>query len=313
MSRSGTSARLGRLCIQGVTILLSLISTAHRAHSGTDFVAAPSIKAASRLSQATGKSFALARRYEHGEGVVLDYGRALELYCKAAREGDTRAFLNLGWMYLNGRGVLRDDAVAVAWLRKAARRGVSQAANLMHLLGNTVPSANTGCPPREPSARLLVPPAEIRAFVSLIAPGMELDAQLVLAVIATESGFNALAISHRNAKGLMQLMPETVARFGVKDPFDPEDNIRGGMTYLRWLLLHFDGNLTLALAAYNAGEQVVAFYGRVPPFEETIQYIERIKRFYSAYAGADKYLWLRTPTTGSAGRGTANQFLFGLR
>ena len=79
----------------------------------------------------------------------------------------------------------------------------------------------------------------------------------------------------------MQHMPETAARFGVQDPFDPAENIRGGTTYLRWLLQRFSGNVRLALAAYNAGEGAVAFYGGVPPFPETIEYLNRIKRFYN--------------------------------
>ena len=105
--------------------------------------------------------------------------------------------------------------------------------------------------------------------------------KLVLAVIAVESAFDAHAVSQKNAMGLMQLTADTAARFGVRDPFDPEQNIRGGTTYLRWLIQRFAGDLTLALAAYNAGENNVDYYGGVPPFAETIEYIKRIPALIS--------------------------------
>ncbi len=78
----------------------------------------------------------------------------------------------------------------------------------------------------------------------------------------------------------MQLIPATAKRFGVRNPFDPEDNLRGGMSYLRWLLTRFKGNVTLAVAAYNAGEGAVQKYGGVPPYKETRKYVRRIRRLY---------------------------------
>lgn len=132
-------------------------------------------------------------------------------------------------------------------------------------------------------ANLMTPPAEIARIVEELAPRSGLETRLVMAVIAAESAFDPRAVSPRNAQGLMQLLPETAARFGVRDPFDAEDNIRGGTTYLRWLLTQFDGDLDLALAAYNAGEGAVAAYGAVPPFDETIDYIGRVKHFYGLY------------------------------
>ena len=122
---------------------------------------------------------------------------------------------------------------------------------------------------------------KLRALVKRLASRTGLDARLVMAVIAAESAFDDHAVSQRNAMGLMQLTPETAARFGVRDPFDPEQNIRGGTTYLRWLLERFSGNLTLALAAYNAGEKTVEYYGGVPPFAETVEYINRVRYFYA--------------------------------
>jgi hypothetical protein len=226
-------------------------------------------------------SFQLALQYEHGEGVARDYVRAVQLYCNAANRGDPRAFLNLGWMYANGRGVPQDDGIAVGWWRKSADAGVPQAASLLLMLNHVVPSINLGCNALEPpiAAPDQASP-KLRALVQHLALSTGLNARLVMAVIAVESAFDTHAVSQRNAMGLMQLTAETAARFGVRDPFDPEQNIRGGMTYLRWLLQRFAGDLTLALAAYNAGEKTVDLYGGVPPFTETVEYLKRISHFY---------------------------------
>jgi soluble lytic murein transglycosylase-like protein len=106
----------------------------------------------------------------------------------------------------------------------------------------------------------------------------DVDAALVSAVIKAESDFNPHELSNKGAQGLMQLMPGTAARFGVTNSFDPVANIYGGTRYLRWLLTKFDGNADLAVAAYNAGEGNVWKYNGVPPFRETINYINRIAR-----------------------------------
>ena len=106
----------------------------------------------------------------------------------------------------------------------------------------------------------------------------DVDASLVSAVIKAESDFNPREVSHKGARGLMQLMPATAARFGVTDSFDPVANVYGGVRYLRWLLETFHGNADLAVAAYNAGEANVWKYNGVPPFRETITYINRIAR-----------------------------------
>ena len=106
----------------------------------------------------------------------------------------------------------------------------------------------------------------------------DVDAALVSAVIKAESDYDARTVSHKGARGLMQLMPATAKRFGVSNAFDPVENIHGGTRYLRWLLKTFDGNADLAVAAYNAGEGNVWKYKGVPPFRETVTYINRIAK-----------------------------------
>src|SRR5688572_9790805 len=106
----------------------------------------------------------------------------------------------------------------------------------------------------------------------------DVDAALVSAVIKAESDYNPRTVSHKGARGLMQLMPATAKRFGVTNSFDPRQNIHAGTKYLRWLLEKFDGNADLAVAAYNAGEGNVWKYNGVPPFRETVNYINRIAK-----------------------------------
>jgi soluble lytic murein transglycosylase-like protein len=107
------------------------------------------------------------------------------------------------------------------------------------------------------------------------------DADLLFSVIAAESNFNTKAVSHRGARGLMQLLPATAARLGVKDIFDPEQNIDAGARYLRELMTRYRGDLVLTLAAYNAGPGAVQRYGRVPPYNETISYVRAIRKTYA--------------------------------
>lgn len=106
------------------------------------------------------------------------------------------------------------------------------------------------------------------------------DADLIVSVITAESKFNPKAISRKNARGLMQLLPETAARFGVKNIFDPEENIEAGTRYLRELLDRYNNDLTLTLAAYNAGPQRVELYKSVPPYRETLSYVRRVQQTY---------------------------------
>ncbi len=102
-----------------------------------------------------------------------------------------------------------------------------------------------------------------------------MDPALVEAIIAIESDFNPRAISPKGALGLMQLMPQTASRYGVSNPFDPQENLTGGTRYLKDLLRRFDGDLPRALAAYNAGETAVLMYRDLPPYRETREYVQK--------------------------------------
>lgn len=111
-----------------------------------------------------------------------------------------------------------------------------------------------------------------------------LDPALLHAVIRAESSYNPAAVSNKGAVGLMQLMPGTAARYGVRNPYDPEENVSGGARYLSDLLGMFSSDVRLAVAAYNAGENNVVKYGnRVPPFHETQNYVSKVLGFYNSY------------------------------
>ncbi len=122
---------------------------------------------------------------------------------------------------------------------------------------------------------------DLRGLVASVSAEHGVDPQLVDCVVRVESGYNPGARSHKGAMGLMQLMPSTASRHGVRNPYDPEDNVRGGVRELARLLELYAGNLQLALAAYNAGEGAVAKYGGIPPFRETRDYVVRVLSMYN--------------------------------
>lgn len=124
--------------------------------------------------------------------------------------------------------------------------------------------------------------AEVDGYITDSATRHGVDPLLIYSIMHQESSFKQRAISHKGARGLMQLMPGTAARFGVTNIFDPKQNIEGGTRYMRFLLNRFEGDLSLALAGYNAGEGAVDKYGwRIPPYAETQEYVRRISRRYS--------------------------------
>jgi hypothetical protein len=134
---------------------------------------------------------------------------------------------------------------------------------------------------------LFRPGIDVKKFDQIIinaANKHKIDPALIKAVIKAESNFNNQAISPVGAQGLMQLMPATASQLQVEDAFHPEKNIEGGVRYLRYLLNLYRGNLTLALAAYNAGEKAVAkYHNQVPPYRETQNYVKRVLSFYNSF------------------------------
>ncbi len=246
---------------------------------------------------AVAQAFALQARYlaeqalsyEHGEGVPRDPVHAAVLYCESARLGDVEGMYALGWMYANGRGIERNDAYAGTLFAMAAFLGNEHAQRMLRYTGDYTGAAPEclHTPPetvlqswpiesllarvsalRQPIARLLVE----------LAPSYGVSPQFALAIGITESALDPAALSPKNAMGVMQLIPETAERFNVARPYDPEQNIRGGLAYLRWLLAYFEGDIRLAAAAYNAGERAVERYRGIPPYPETQAYVERIMR-----------------------------------
>jgi len=132
-------------------------------------------------------------------------------------------------------------------------------------------------PIRSPNS---LPPGEVDQLVVKAASAKQVDPKLVHSIIQVESGYDPNAVSRKGAMGLMQLIPGTAKRFGVENPFDPGQNIHGGVSYLKYLLDMFKGDVTLSLAAYNAGENSVLRYGGVPAFRETQDYVRKVNSLY---------------------------------
>ena len=124
---------------------------------------------------------------------------------------------------------------------------------------------------------------ELEQAVSRAAQQHHVQPALLLAVMKAESSFNPTAVSKAGAVGLMQLIPETAIRHGVRNLYDANENITGGAKHLRYLLDRFHGNIRLALAAYNAGERKVDRYGQIPPYKETQDYVKRVLVYYRSY------------------------------
>lgn len=257
----------------------------------------------------------LAVKYEHAEGVPRDYFKAVALYCRAAKLGNSDAQYALGWMYTNGRGVSKDDGVAAQLFAMAAEQGHDHAQKMERytqssptstplpscLLPEKVivlekemePENSVGFEKEAEPEKVAGKDDEnsktdepvylngpIFKLVHQLAPRYEVDPKLAMAVISVESGFNVRAQSPKNAQGLMQLIPETAQRFRVKNAFDAKENIQGGLAYLQWLLAFFKGDVSLVAAAYNAGEKAVEKYRGIPPYPETQGYVRKITRLY---------------------------------
>lgn len=229
-----------------------------------------------------------AQIHEHGNGVPRDPGKAVALYCEASRLGDVESQYNLGWIYANGRGIPRDDATAAYFFAMAAQQGDALSQRMLRQVGEPVkekPECLKDIDALDKNGNDIVAKAgpeqrKVMDLVLRLAPEYGVYPRLAMAIIRAESNFNPGALSPKNAQGLMQLIPETAERFNVKKPFDPEQNIRGGLSYLRWLLAYFQGNIKLVAAAYNAGEGAVNRYAGIPPYAETQGYVKRIREIF---------------------------------
>jgi soluble lytic murein transglycosylase-like protein len=201
--------------------------------------------------------------------------------CHMARRGDAESQYQLAWIFAHGRGAERRDDWAVYLFFAAASQGHKDAKTMLQSV--SWPAAEVpDCFTRSiavaptPVPVMVAAPANIESLVHRLAPQYQVAPQLALAIIAVESNFDVAALSSKNAMGLMQLIPQTAKRFGVHNAFDAQQNIRGGMAYLRWLLAYFEGNVALVAAAYNAGEGAVDRHRGVPPFYETREYVRRV-------------------------------------
>jgi soluble lytic murein transglycosylase-like protein len=248
---------------------------------------------------------AMAFKFKTTEGSPRNYAEVAANYCRAAKFGDADAQYALGWMYANGKGVPLDEKIAAQLFTMAAEQGHALAKESLAENPDVAPESTLlACllpdPPApvasgsdadgnqnerkaisDKTAALFYSQDRILKLVNKLAPRYEIDTNLVMAFIAVESGFNVRATSPKNAQGLMQLIPETAKRFGVKDAYKAEDNIKGGLAYLRWLLAYFKGDIQLVAAAYNAGEAAVEKYKGVPPYAETQKYVKKIASLYN--------------------------------
>jgi len=216
---------------------------------------------------------------------LSSYEQAHAHYCALAAESrDPDALFAMGWFYSTGKGVTANHDVAARFFSLAAIQGHRDAREwLDNEAGNAELAVLPACMLKQGNSAaevLFRKRGPIYQLVKKHAPSYGVDIDFAMAVIAVESGFNPKATSRKKAQGLMQLLPDTQARFHVKDAYDPEQNIKGGLSYLRWLITYFKGDVELVAAAYNAGENAVQRHQGIPPYPETRDYVKRIARYY---------------------------------
>lgn len=227
------------------------------------------------------------------EGQNRDLEYAAALYCEAARHGSAEGHYRSGLIHLQPTSDIYNKSLARTFLSIALQLGYPQAELALSSIDGlaATPFVSPRClnenyvyvpRPRHSfdlEAYIATQPAsrrEIAKLISSLAPEYGVDPLLALAIASVESNFEAKAVSPKQAMGIMQLMPATAARFKVANPFDPEQNIRGGLSYLKWLDKLFAGKIEMVVAAYNAGEGAVQKYGAPPPYAETQNYLIRV-------------------------------------
>lgn len=234
-------------------------------------------------------------------GTSNSYWQAAKLYCEASRLGVIEAQYRLGVLYAFGKGVPKNRDYAATLFAIASQQGHPQATEMLEAIHYTSdiapPCITQAVDPEKISyksgddsqmgeidqylARLPKQQKWLIDLVNTTSEWYQVDPKLILSIIAIESGFNKMATSNAKAMGLMQLIPATANRFNVKNAYDAVQNIKGGVRYLSWLLNYYSGDVTLVVAAYNAGEKAVDRYKGVPPYKETIEYVKKFKKLYT--------------------------------
>lgn len=227
------------------------------------------------------------RAAETGIGLKQHPRLAIALYCDAGGMGSAEGFFRVGRVLATGPRYVRNPALANAYFALAARLGHHAA---LDYFDSAVVPAPLGDDCGDVGAVLAeerfdldgyllglsVAKRRIAALIRRHAVRYDVDERFALAVALAESNLDSLAISAKNAQGVMQLIPGTQERFGVTKPFDAEANVKGGLAYLKWLKARFEGDWSLVAAAYNSGEGMVERHGGIPPFRETRHYVRRV-------------------------------------
>ncbi len=277
---------MGKISENGLFLLLflsSLLAGIPQTAQGRDFRQAPRAMTALRQGQAAQHSGNLQK--------------AIALYCIAASTGNPEGYFRIGRLLATGPASVRSAKMANSYLAMAMRLGNQQASRYYNpRVGNAPMGDQCGVSMRGGQGSYFALPStpfNVEAYLARQSPGKQklatmlrhaakrhqVDVRLVLAIAIAESNLESRAVSAKNAQGVMQLIPETQQRFGVTQPFDPAQNIKGGVSYLKWLDRRFDGDWVLISAAYNAGEKAVERYGGIPPYDETREYVKRVLYF----------------------------------
>ncbi|MDQ5904852.1 MAG: hypothetical protein QG672_2446 [Pseudomonadota bacterium] len=277
MSRSGP-------VIIMLLAILAASANARTAGPAIDEDDAPQVKAL--LSQAWAS--------ETGRGLRRNVLLASALYGQAGRLGSAEGYYRAGKIQLSlARGSSAQRMLAACLLSSASQLGHHAARAELDRLYASRRIEFFGCSDEDDGSTvylahfdldryvtgLPLPRQRVVALIRSLAPHYGVDARLALAVATVESNLDPWALSPKQAMGVMQLIPATAERFNVRKPFDAEQNIRGGLAYLRWLLDYYRGDVVRVLAAYNAGEKAVDRYGGIPPYMETRLYVARVLGF----------------------------------